>query len=752
MTFFTSKNSEAELQESSHLNQESADDCFCKPSPKICLLQRRFVKRIPRLLFYVCLPAFLLGLCEFATAQKPESPKATQLRELEKLIREVYGIGDSKTRTEKKEMLDKMVKSIESDLQNGKIDQQVFAAIKVAMVLANETSQVSSLRNLLQIAETHFEIREEGFIVNQISEYLVSCKTKDDVGLALPTLTAVALEKAEIKQFSKAKEILKAIALQSKGKNETAFKSTQSMIARIEKQAKSHELYVLALSRLEKEPDNQKANFSVGYWLAVYESKWNEANMYLVKGDQDKWKDAAYLSNSASSVTEKLSAADSWWNLCESLSNKAAEADASAAIRIHLQDVYSALQPQVTPGITKDLITSRLSKIKAALEAESVPGLSKDANSKTSSVAEGSGAIMLPIGEWSDALSMVRLPEDGVLGKWQYKDNVLSCKASSDACCRLPVVVRGNYEITCTFVRRSGSDSIGFFVPLNNGFCNILLSGWNGKASGLQFIDGKNASELDPKKTGASIRPGTITNDVVNEVRISVGQAPGYASISASINGKTSIAWQGEVSRLSPSPYMNLNCPEALGVCANMSIVDFKSFQVKVLPDQTASALGPFSRAYRMSSNWRNSLVQVNANPPSDLMSKCRIWNNKAYYISENPMSFTQAQCLAKQLDGRLLTISSDAENEFILNEGKGLWIWTSASRCSSLKNWSDERGQPLSYMGKFSQGQPSLREKETILGLQTGSRATRGWDDFNYNSLSLHACIEWGEEKTVEK
>ena len=677
--------------------------------------------------------------------QTVDVPTEARLGELEKSISKTYELTAAKSKAEKHAILVKLVNAVDNERKQKQLNEQSYAALTVALQLSQETCHVAQFQNLLKIMDTHFAITDEKFTVKQVNKYLNLCKKWYDFELSWPGLVAIAFEHAASKRFDTAIAILdETLAVAAKNKWESARKKLAGMKARVEERKESQHMYEAARDRLKKEPDNPKANFAVGYWLAVYESKWTAAEGHLVKSDQKKWQTAAQSSINVNTPVELLSEADGWWNLWTSFSDKAADLDAAAAVGSHLHELYTPLQAQVAQGVTKDLVEIRLAKIKSAIDAEAASRKPENALEKSAFIALKAEAELLPSGQWVDALKLVQLPEDGLLGTWQLKNNVLSCEASRDATCRIPVVVRGNYEFECSFVRQKGTDTIVFAIPLENGFCAVVLSGWEGKASGLLALDGKPTLDLDPKKSGAAVKPGTLINGAVHQLRVSVRQANGNAKISATINGLSFISWQGAVSRLSPWPFFNFNRPEVLGVAAHQGIVDFRSFQLRVIPERTLKGNEPYSCAYRLSNDWLTPITAINDAPPTGL--KCIVLNGKSYYLSDKPMCLTSAQCLAKQLGGRLLTVSSNAENEFILNEGKGLIIWTAAHRRSKVLNWFDERNRPLRFTGKFGPWQPNNGDRENQIGLITGNVPDRGWHDVDF-AEKLYACIEWDEE-----
>lgn len=53
-----------------------------------------------------------------------------------------------------------------------------------------------------------------------------------------------------------------------------------------------------------------------------------------------------------------------------------------------------------------------------------------------------------------------------------------------------------NYHLKIRFLVKKGSDSIGMVVPIGDQIAQVVLGGWKGKYSGINFIDGK---ELDTK-------------------------------------------------------------------------------------------------------------------------------------------------------------------------------------------------------------------------------------------------------------
>ena len=116
-------------------------------------------------------------------------------------------------------------------------------------------------------------------------------------------------------------------------------------------------------------------------------------------------------------------------------------------------------------------------------------------------------------------------------------------------------------------------------------------------------------------------------------------------------------------------------------------------------------------------------------------------------------MNFADAQRMAAELQGRLLTVSSPEEEAFIREQGRGLNFWMSGWRRAGSNEWRDERNRPLRYLGKWGgTGQPSLGERESSLELRTAPSGPPGWCDDVPWGAGPHACIEWGEEYPDDK
>ena len=74
----------------------------------------------------------------------------------------------------------------------------------------------------------------------------------------------------------------------------------------------------LAQARLVKNPNDPEANFTVGYYAAVYAGKWDEGLPLLAKGADAAFKAAAQAELERPEISEKrLAVGDAWWDLAD---------------------------------------------------------------------------------------------------------------------------------------------------------------------------------------------------------------------------------------------------------------------------------------------------------------------------------------------------------------------------------------------------------------------------------------------------
>ena len=107
------------------------------------------------------------------------------------------------------------------------------------------------------------------------------------------------------------------------------------------------------------------------------------------------------------------------------------------------------------------------------------------------------------------------------------------------------------------------------------------------------------------------------------------------------------------------------------------------------------------------------------------------------YWFSDRKATFQEAQQIANRLKGRLVTITSDDENQFVAAHIQGP---TFLGLLKVKGAWLDPSGRPQAYF-RWDRGQPSRAKDERFAAIH----ASGAWHD--YLPDRLFVCIEWGKE-----
>ncbi len=148
---------------------------------------------------------------------------------------------------------------------------------------------------------------------------------------------------------------------------------------------------------------------------------------------------------------------------------------------------------------------------------------------------------------WIDVLSRIDVARDVYLGRWTLRRGVLS-NSTAQSRIIVPEVLRDSYQLELRFTRISGNDGLSVSLPVLSSSCELNLSGYFGRAHGLQTIDGKPFDGND-----TTIGPGLLENGREYRLAINVCAARGNraAAVEVDLDGKRLLAWRGDVTRLS---------------------------------------------------------------------------------------------------------------------------------------------------------------------------------------------------------
>ncbi len=337
-------------------------------------------------------------------------------------------------------------------------------------------------------------------------------------------------------------------------------------------------------------------------------------------------------------------------------------------------------------------------------------------------------------GEWHDLLAMVKLPDHMVTGNWkQSPKGKLSSDPYISPAAMIPVVIDGSYELDLEFARMGGSESVSITIPVGAGRTSVVTSGWAGKFHGLACVDGVQLPQLDPD-SGAVTAPGPLETLRRNRLHIEVDVKNNEGHLQAVLNDQRIVDWTGDVHRLHPLTDAGMPCERALALHTWLSPTDFRSLRLR---------LKSGARAVWLGDDWSSPLQVVKDAPPAEVADKCVKWKDRSYYFSEAPMHLTEAQDLAFRWSGRLLMVSSEAEEDFLAAHDGGRTFWTSGWRRWDETQWRDERNRPLRFLGSWSKSRPiDDRAFSRLILWPCGL----GWSNEQRQSQAF-ACIEWGEE-----
>ena len=142
-----------------------------------------------------------------------------------------------------------------------------------------------------------------------------------------------------------------------------------------------------------------------------------------------------------------------------------------------------------------------------------------------------------------DLLSSVDVMRDRVTGEWTRDEDEVTTTGGKIL---MPVVLEGEYDLTVSFTRLEGDNTIAVVLPIGERRCIVVLSGWNGQTSGIESIDGKEAHS-NPTTKHPSVLINGRRYTLVAKVRRHQGQT---ASVEVLLDKAVLASWQGKESSL----------------------------------------------------------------------------------------------------------------------------------------------------------------------------------------------------------
>lgn len=679
--------------------------------------------RLATLLAVTACAAWMIAEAQ-ESGEKVAPPIAARQSEIRKLLDETLELPKATTATKKQQAVQKLT---EMAADPNTSSEELYVVLTTAMTLLRETGDFPIYLKLVdQLVETYrFDADSER--TRYLTEFMASCKSMATLEPAVAEVIASVDDAARDSRYRPANELLDAADKHAKRLNATKLAKS---LAEARQSLRGRELAYQAMTQaqktLEQKPDDPKANTAVGIWFAVYESDWEQARPKLISGSDAKWKAAAAAEpSSADDIDRQLVAADAWWDVALS-----ATGDAKLAAQRRAQYWYSTYEPSVKSPLVKARVVKRLEEISAIVDPKSAsPAIVVKGSTRPSKSEE----VSIPVGKPVDLLKAFKLADHGLRGKLVRDGNSVVSNTSRGGF-MLPIVAKGSYELVIEFTPIEANPFKCVF-PVGTSSCGIVVGAHGGSVSGLEAVDGCAVAE-GSVASGAIVRPGKLVAAVRHQLRITVNQTDDSATIEGKLDDSLVTSWKGRVAQLGPFCEHMIPCAHAIGI-HNYGRVEVHAIEFR---------LNKGGKAHLLGADWKNSITQAAATPPKEIASSCVIWKGRSYYFGDKPVYFVDAQQLAVRLQGRLLTISSAEEEQFVKANGRGQDYWLSAWRPLSSKDWRDDRNRPLRYFGTWGPNQPELYDGHGNLVY-----SPTGWHDDPSTSL-VRACIEWGEEDLSKK
>jgi len=424
--------------------------------------------------------------------------------------------------------------------------------------------------------------------------------------------------------------------------------------------AKEAEELRLALVTLQENPHEPNA-LKVVAMVRLSEGKIKEALDFLSRSNSPKSgvaKDTLFMLNSPVLARGTLAAAlaHEWIDLSSKLKNGKKNSANRIAARL-LTIAIGAKQDPLNP-IDKETEMEVLAKLSASLKGQPIDA---------SDVAQSS---------WKDVTRDIDLTK--AKGEWYREANgAIVMKPGINSRIILPVTVPqfGDFEasIRCKVTRTKGNNAIQVTIPLGNG-TTLVVNGWpeKGGVSGLSLIDGNEADANESCVKGLA-----IGDSKPKLVEVSVKRKGSTGSVHLTIDGKPSVNWSGELSRLSNHPLHRINDPQAFALGGYETQVEFSNIEMTLV---TGAPAQPQAGAIRQASVERVSPQEnrpaVEPNRPKNVPKEAA-WNPelKGWVLAmRQEISMMEALQIAKMNKASLVVARSQAENDSIrilAREGK---------------------------------------------------------------------------------
>jgi hypothetical protein len=307
-------------------------------------------------------------------------------------------------------------------------------------------------------------------------------------------------------------------------------------------------------------PDDRQANLTCGRYACLVKNDWSAGLPMLARGNDPAWQKPAQqeLSVPATAVAQ-VELAQQWAGMADTQSGVA-----RAALVEHAARWYRKALAGLT-GAEKAKVLQRLLELK---------GYARVGGTGVSPVlAEHTGKVPAPPGQWIDVLSHVDPARDTLSGKWKVQAGKLEALADSDtARLVVPLLPHGDYDLEVKFTRTSHG-ALGVVLPIAARQC-LALIGYQGGANGLDTINGVRAD------SNASTFQGQLNNGRSYVLNMAVRIDGDDVSVTITLDDRPWIFYRGPTASLSLDAQWKLQKLRSLGLLAQADVV-FQSIRLR---------------------------------------------------------------------------------------------------------------------------------------------------------------------------
>ncbi len=146
-----------------------------------------------------------------------------------------------------------------------------------------------------------------------------------------------------------------------------------------------------------------------------------------------------------------------------------------------------------------------------------------------------------------DLIKLIDPVKHAISGSWKATETSIISPDDKQGILVPPLKPPANYDLAVDFTYPSAVDSANIILPVGRRQVMLVINGWTAKYSGLHTVDGKGVNDNPTKVEGPLSKTGQR-----NSLRVKVRSSEGNATITADLNGRRIVSWQGKESALAP--------------------------------------------------------------------------------------------------------------------------------------------------------------------------------------------------------